>query len=499
MDEIEVPDRPDVPGLRFRRFRGQADYPGMAAAIQAGLDEAGSLEVVSIDDMARYYAHLVNCDPERDILIVERDGTMVGYARVEWRDLVDGSRGFTSVCNLVPTNRRLGIGSAMLGWAEARLAATAASLPADRPMKMRTWTWDADQGAGVLLRSRGWTAEGRGYEMLRPTLDDIPDVALPDGFEVRAVVGEADERRVWDAAAEAFRDERGEEEWTRAGLGTRAGRPTSRPDAVGDRLRRGRRRGRRPREDRSRREHGPRRPPGLHRRRLDPGAVPPARPGPGAPRPVSHPAPRARDDERVPRRRRAQPQPGHEPVRGARVRDPLVRDRLDQAAADTRRRDGGHPMTTEIETHWIELEDAPAIPGLRVRRWRDAADYAAMAAAAAAAYDADAVPFMPTADNLRVQIEGEDGIDPAERPGAGRGGRRGRGVRRGLGRHAGRPPDVRGRRDRPAGVPAARDRAGPARGEPASSQPNGPSPKASMIGSSSRASSRTRRSAIERS
>jgi len=214
MDEIEVPDRPDVPGLRFRRFRGAADLPGMAAAIQAANDQAGSLEVVSTDDMARSYAHLVNCDPERDILIVERNGTIVGYARVEWRDLVDGSRGFTSLCNLRPTDRRVGVGSAMLGWAEARMAAMAAGLPADRPMKMRTWTWDADEGAGVLLRSRGWTAEGRGYEMLRPTLDDVPDVPLPDGFEVRAVVGVVDERRVWDAAAEAFRDERGEQEWT---------------------------------------------------------------------------------------------------------------------------------------------------------------------------------------------------------------------------------------------------------------------------------------------
>jgi mycothiol synthase len=214
MDEIEVPERPDVLGLHFRRFRGQADYPDMAAAIQAGLDEAGSLEVVSTDDMARSYAHLVNCDPERDILIVERDGTMVGYARVEWRELVDGSRGFTSICPLRPTDRRLGIGRAMLGWAEARMAAKAAGLPADRPMKMRTWTWDADEGAGVLLRSRGWTAVGRGYEMLRPALEDIPDVALPDGFEIRTVVEEAEERRVWDAAAEAFRDERDEEEWT---------------------------------------------------------------------------------------------------------------------------------------------------------------------------------------------------------------------------------------------------------------------------------------------
>jgi ribosomal protein S18 acetylase RimI-like enzyme len=52
--------------------------------------------------------------------------------------------------------------------------------------------------------------------MLRPTLENIPDVALSDGFAVRPVSGDADERRVWDAAAEAFRDERGEEEWSEA-------------------------------------------------------------------------------------------------------------------------------------------------------------------------------------------------------------------------------------------------------------------------------------------
>jgi mycothiol synthase len=70
-------------------------------------------------------------------------------------------------------------------------------------------------------------------------------------------------------------------------------------------------------------------------------------------------------------------------------------------------------MTTVTDTHWIELEGAPPIPGLLVRRWRDASDYASMAVVASAAYDADAVPYQPTADNLQVELEGEDGIDPA--------------------------------------------------------------------------------------
>ncbi len=216
MDEIAVPHRPDVPGLHFRRFRGSADYPGMAAANQAGRDEAGMLELITAESMARTYEHLVNCDPATDILIVERDGAIVGYARIEWRDQVDGTRGFTSVCLLRPEDRGLGIGGAMLGWAEHRIGAVAAGLPADRPSTMRTWTFDADESATALLTKRGWTKVGRGYEMVRRTLEDIPDVPLPVGFEIRAVAGEAAERRTWEAAAEAFRDERDEREWTEA-------------------------------------------------------------------------------------------------------------------------------------------------------------------------------------------------------------------------------------------------------------------------------------------
>ncbi len=213
-DEIAVPGRPDIPGLRFRRFRGSADYAGMAAANQAGREQAGILELITAESMARSYDHLVNCDPQRDILVVERDGTIVGYARVEWRDQTDGTRGFTSVCLLRPADRRLGIGGAMLGWCESRMAAVAASLPADRPSKMKAFSWDADEGAAVLLAARGWTREGKGYEMVRPTLEAIPVVPLPEGFDVRPIDDTAKERGAWLAAAEAFRDERGEGEWT---------------------------------------------------------------------------------------------------------------------------------------------------------------------------------------------------------------------------------------------------------------------------------------------
>ena len=75
------------------------------------------------------------------------------------------------------------------------MAAVAASLPADRPSKMKALSWDADEGAAVLLRRAWLDPEGRGYEMVRPTLDDIPVVPLPDGFDVRPIDDTAKERR----------------------------------------------------------------------------------------------------------------------------------------------------------------------------------------------------------------------------------------------------------------------------------------------------------------
>ncbi len=210
--EIEVPGRPDIPGLRFRHFRGPSDYRGMAEANQAARDAAGSLDVVNEASMALQYATLVNSDTHDDLLIVELDTTIIGYARVEWREAIEGPRYLNAICLLHPAHRRRGIGGAMLAWEERRMLAIAASLPGDTQAAMRAWTWDTDAGASALFERRGWTPQGRGYEMVRPTLDDIPDVPLPDHFEIR-LVGPADDRRVWDASAEAFRDERGEGAW----------------------------------------------------------------------------------------------------------------------------------------------------------------------------------------------------------------------------------------------------------------------------------------------
>lgn len=63
----------------------------------------------------------------------------------------------------------------------------------------------------------------------------------------------------------------------------------------------------------------------------------------------------------------------------------------------------------------LDLSDAPAIEGLRFRRPRsDDAEYAEMAALIERCSLADGIPWVPTAEHLREDMEGSGGVVPAE-------------------------------------------------------------------------------------
>jgi ribosomal protein S18 acetylase RimI-like enzyme len=199
---------PAVPGLRFRRFAGAEDFPGMAAANMAARIAADVEEMVTAELMANDYGNLTNSDLDRDLAIVELDGRTVGYVRVEWLDQNDGSRSYDRICILEPGHRGHGIGAAMLRWAEARIREIAAGHDGevgDRPRWFGAENWDADVRGQRLLIASGYTPVRTFFDMVRPDLDDLPDAALPEGFDIRPI-GFGDLRTVWEADAKAFRD-----------------------------------------------------------------------------------------------------------------------------------------------------------------------------------------------------------------------------------------------------------------------------------------------------
>jgi GNAT superfamily N-acetyltransferase len=85
-------------------------------------------------------------------------------------------------------------------------ADAAAGIALDRERWMTTYNRDGDPGGDALLRGHGFEAFRRFHSMERPDLEAIPDLALPAGFEIRPIEGEAAIRAVIAADNEAFRD-----------------------------------------------------------------------------------------------------------------------------------------------------------------------------------------------------------------------------------------------------------------------------------------------------
>lgn len=204
-DLISIPNAPTIPGLAFRGFRGESDFPGMVAALNTSEATDGVERVITIEEIANNYAHLVNCDLERDCVLAEVNGEVAGYARVEWYKSDAGETLYTHLAFLRPEWRRRGIGAAFLKWAQTRLREVSASLAHTEPRFFQAFVSDTARGAEALLINDGYTAVRHGFLMVRPTLDDIPDFPLPAGLEVRPVLP-GHYRAIWDANEEAFRD-----------------------------------------------------------------------------------------------------------------------------------------------------------------------------------------------------------------------------------------------------------------------------------------------------
>ena len=193
-----------MPGLRFRHYAGVVDLAGMVAANVAVRRANGVDEVPTVEMMANQYANLTNCDPARDVAIVELHGTIVGYVRVGWSEASDGTRSYASTCLLHPDHLERGIGRAMLAWGETRIREIAANHPADRPRWFESETWNPEPPGTRLLTRSGYRPVRTFYEMLRPDLENIPVAEMPEGFEIRPVKL-ADMRIVREAQIDASR------------------------------------------------------------------------------------------------------------------------------------------------------------------------------------------------------------------------------------------------------------------------------------------------------
>lgn len=68
--------------------------------------------------------------------------------------------------------------------------------------------------------------------------------------------------------------------------------------------------------------------------------------------------------------------------------------------------------TTTRSLRWLDLAGAPDIPGLRTRYFSDDSDYERLAGLMSEANTFDGIPWLPTAQNVKVEMVNSDGADP---------------------------------------------------------------------------------------
>jgi len=195
-----------VPGLRLRPYAGEADLPELVRIMNAEAAADGLHFRTTVEEMASQTAHpSAAFQPTRDITVAELDGRMVGHASREVIDTTDGFREYRNDGEVDPAFRRRGIGAALLAENIRLHRERAAADPTEHTRIFGSWSWEPQVGDAALLESAGFAPARWFFDMVRPNLDDIPDLPLPAGLELRTIDASL-ARQVWDADVEAFKD-----------------------------------------------------------------------------------------------------------------------------------------------------------------------------------------------------------------------------------------------------------------------------------------------------
>ncbi len=202
-----------LPGLTLRPFHGDEDFDCIAAILTAS-DNADSLPVTfSAADAAELLRTIPRIDLFRDLIIAEVDGMEVGLGHVRWWT-EPARRSYSLAGYLLPEWRRKGIGRVLLAWLEDRARQIASELPAAEenhtalPNFFHVNVTQYKVGLHALVRQAGYAVKESWALMVRPSLEDIPDVPLPEELEVRPALSEH-YGDIWYSVCEAYVPEGG--------------------------------------------------------------------------------------------------------------------------------------------------------------------------------------------------------------------------------------------------------------------------------------------------
>src|SRR3954454_2773290 len=195
--------RPLPAGLTLRELDRDSDFAAMVDV----LDAAKAVDDIEKTRSARDYrmsleaGRALGAAPA--VLLAEVDERVVGWCMSSaFRPNTDRVRELDHAGYVDPEWRGRGVATALITASQRRLIGL---VRPDERAVLTTEVGATEVAARALLEGLGYEAVRFFANMVRPTLDDLPDDRLPEGIEVRPS-SKAVESRVFRAFDEAFRD-----------------------------------------------------------------------------------------------------------------------------------------------------------------------------------------------------------------------------------------------------------------------------------------------------
>ena len=205
-DIVSLARGESIKGVSFRHVRGKSDYAAIADIVNRSWKADLFVGVSTGDDIARDLGAPVGFSVEKDAYVVELHDKPVGFSRILWADRLGEVRSYIHAACLVPEARIRGLRQAMFRIDEARIIAKAAHHKRKCEKYFETEANSKRNDWNSLALRNGYVAYRHVFEMVRPDFNNIPVAKLPESLEVRSV-RKTDERTVWRATREAFKDE----------------------------------------------------------------------------------------------------------------------------------------------------------------------------------------------------------------------------------------------------------------------------------------------------
>ena len=191
---VTVAGAPAIPGLRFRRPRGDdAEYEALAELMSA----TSAADEIPWRPTAEHIRDEIErpdrLDPAQDVILGEIDGRLIAMGQVE-RILRDGVVVFYLNGHVHPEWRRRGIGAAVFDADIRRGEERARDEAPDALTDLGAFVEATELGHRALLDGAGFEPI-RWFNLMRRDLGDpIPDAPLPDGLEIRPLTPDAPRR-----------------------------------------------------------------------------------------------------------------------------------------------------------------------------------------------------------------------------------------------------------------------------------------------------------------